>query len=251
MTTDPPHILLLAGTHEARLFARQLTDHFPGVRVTASFAGTVKDLPDLGVTRRIGGFGGAEGLAAYVRTHHVTLIVDATHPFAAQISRNAAQVAVDLNLPFFRLERPAWSSGPDDHWQSVSTIAEAAQTLPSGARAFLAIGRKEISVFYHRTDIYGLARMIEAPQVPLPAGWSLILSRPPQDVADEVALFQRHKISHVVTKNSGGSRAFAKIEAARRLQLPLIVIERPDLPDAETVSDTPELLSRLAKTVGN
>ncbi|WP_420412327.1 cobalt-precorrin-6A reductase [Roseibium sp.] len=251
MTTDNPHILLLAGTHEARLLAKQLPERFPGVRLTASFAGVVKDLPELGITTRVGGFGGTEGLAAFVRAENVSAIVDATHPFAAQMSRNASDVANQLGVPLIRLERPAWFAGPGDQWQAVSTIEEAAIALPAGARAFLAVGRKEVSAFYHRTDIYGLARMIEPPENPLPDGWSLLLSRPPQDADEEVVLFEHHNISHVVTKNSGGTRAFAKIKAARRLQLPVIIIERPKLPNAETVAGVPETLDRLANFVDN
>ncbi|QDG74570.1 cobalt-precorrin-6A reductase [Labrenzia sp. PHM005] len=251
MTTDNPHILLLAGTHEARLLAKQLPERFPGVRLTASFAGVVKDLQELDIAKRVGGFGGTEGLKAFVKAENVTVIVDATHPFAAQISRNAVSAATGLGIPVIRLERPAWCAGPGDQWQTVSTIEEAAKALPAGARAFLAVGRKEVSAFYHRTDIFGLARMIEPPENPLPHGWSLLLSRPPQDTDEEVALFKHHNISHVVTKNSGGTRAFAKIKAARRLQLPVIIIERPKLPDTETAADVPETLDRLANFVDN
>ena len=122
---------------------------------------------------------------------------------------------------------------------------EAAVSLPAGARAFLAIGRKEIVRFTHRSDIFGLARMIEPPPAPLPSSWELLLSRPPASTKEEISLFQDRDITHVVTKNSGGSRSFAKIEAARQLKLPVIMIARPQLPDAETAPTVAALVDRL------
>jgi precorrin-6A/cobalt-precorrin-6A reductase len=251
LTADRPHILLLAGTYEARQLARQIPERFPGIRVTASFAGVVTDLPDLGITTRIGGFGGADGLATFVKTENVTIILDATHPFAVQMSRNAADVANLLGCSLIRLERPAWNAEPTDPWLSVRSVEDAVQSLPSGARAFLAIGRKELPAFYKRRDIFGLARMIEPPPGPLPDGWSLVLSRPPQTVEEEKTLFKNHRISHVVTKNSGGSRSFAKIAAARQLKLPLIVIERPVLSAVETAGDNADTLCRLESLISD
>lgn len=244
MTAEAKHILLLAGTSEARQLGKSLADAFPENRLTASFAGAVRVLPDLGVPTRVGGFGGVEGLLAFLRQENITAIVDATHPFAAQMSRNAAEAAKTLNIPLLRLERPAWQPDENDRWTHVLTMNQAAEALPAGARAFLAIGRKEIERFAHRTDVFGLARMIEPPPNPLPTSWELLLSRPPASAAQEISLFRDRNITHVVTKNSGGSRSFAKIEAARFLKLPVIMIARPTLPDMETAPSVAAVVDR-------
>jgi len=230
LTADKPHILLLAGTFEARVLAAKLQQRFPSTRVTASFAGAVKDLPDLGVPTHIGGFGGIEGLCQYLQTQKISLIIDATHPFAAQMSWNAFHAAKREDFAILRLERPAWQQVPNDLWHPVASMDGAADAIPEGARAFLAVGRKEISTFYRRGDIIGTARMIEPPPLPLPDHWSLVLARPPQSTGEEVKLFTERGITHVVTKNSGGTRAYAKIEAARQMQLPVIMVDRPELP---------------------
>ncbi|WP_198338280.1 cobalt-precorrin-6A reductase [Labrenzia sp. VG12] len=248
MTHD--HILLLAGTHEARQLARALSKTFPETRLTASFAGAVSDLPDLGVPTRVGGFGGVDGLRAYLAAEAVTIIVDATHPFAAQMSRNAA-AAADLPLAtLLRLDRPGWTAESGDTWQSFGTLKEAAAALPTGARVFLSVGRTDIGLFTHRTDLFGLARMIEPPSEPLPPHWQLILARPPQAVEEELSLMETHRITHLVTKNSGGTRAFAKIAAARRLSLPVFMISRPDLPEAETAGSVDEMIALVKGHLG-
>jgi precorrin-6A/cobalt-precorrin-6A reductase len=251
LTAEANHILLLAGTSEARQLGKTLAETFPESRLTASFAGAVRDLPDLGVPARVGGFGGVEGLLAYMQREEITAIVDATHPFAAQMSRNATEAAGMLNIPLLRLERPCWQPGESDRWTRVASMDEAAAFLPAGARAFLAIGRKEIERFTHRTDIFGLVRMIEPPPIPLPGSWELLLSRPPTSAAEEISLFRDRNITHVVTKNSGGSRSFAKIEAARVLKLPVIMIARPQLPDAETAPTVTALIERLRQTLAS
>ena len=242
--TKADHILLLAGTFEARQLAKQLVACFPASSVTASFAGAVTDLPDLEVPTRTGGFGGVAGLSTFLETERVTLVIDATHPFAAKMSRNAAEACELLRLPLIRLERPAWAALADDNWRHFGSMQDASKALPETARAFLAVGRKEIRQFTWREDIYGLARMIEAPPQPLPAGWDLVLQRPSQSASEEADLLRRHGITHVVTKNSGGTRAYAKIEAARKLALPVIVIDRPQLPNAETAADIQGVLEK-------
>ncbi|MEO0977749.1 MAG: cobalt-precorrin-6A reductase [Pseudomonadota bacterium] len=242
--TKADHILLLAGTFEARQLAKQLSTRLAGCRVTASFAGVVKDLPELGVPTRTGGFGGVQGLSDFLRAEHITLVIDATHPFAAQMSRNAAEACASLQLPLIRLERPIWTPLADDIWTHFGSMQDAAKALPETARAFLAVGRKEIRQFTWRDDICGLARMIEAPPQPLPPGWDLVLQRPSQSVSAEADLFRKHGITHLVTKNSGGMRAYAKIEAARKLKLPVFVIDRPHLPEAETAADIESVLEK-------
>ncbi len=245
MTEPADHILLLAGTREARLLAKKLVETFPDVRITASFAGAVDNLPNLGVPTRVGGFGGVAGLTDYLVNEKVTLLVDATHPFAAQMSGNAVFAARSLNLPLIRLERPAWTPESGDLWQSVVSLGEAADALPAQARAFLAIGRKDLHRFTHRTDIFALARMIEPPELPLPGHWQLVLGRPPLSASEEIALFRKHRITHVVAKNSGGRRSHAKIEAARQLGLPVIMVDRPKLAETELATSVEDALRKI------
>ena len=236
MTADGPHVLLLAGTAEARQLAARLAADFPHIRLIASFAGAVSDLPDLGVPARVGGFGGVEGLIDYLTREEISLVIDATHPFAAQMSHNTWEATSRLGLPLIRLERPAWTPEPGDSWLAVSTPEAAANALPADARAFLAIGRKDIHCFAHRSDLFCLARMIEPPGIALPDHWALVLARPPQTAAEEVRLFRQHRITHVVAKNSGGGRSYPKLEAARELKLPVIMFERPELPAARVTA---------------
>jgi precorrin-6A/cobalt-precorrin-6A reductase len=249
--TKADHILLLVGTHEARLLAREIAGRFPGLKVTASFAGAVSDLPDLGVPTRVGGFGGAEGLAQYLKEERVSVLVDATHPFAARISRNAVAASKSAGIPLLRLERPAWMPSNGDNWLSFPSLEAATEALPAGARVFFSIGRKEIGQVTHRHDLFGLVRMIEAPEAPLPGHWHLVLARPPQSPEDEVVLMTSAGITHLVTRNSGGTRAHAKIAAARDLGLPVLMVERPELPPAPSADSIDNLLQDLRSVLAS
>ncbi|WP_417671703.1 cobalt-precorrin-6A reductase [Roseibium sp.] len=241
-------ILLLAGTQEARLLPNLLQKHMPDVQVIASFAGAVSQLPDLGVPTRVGGFGGPEGLADYCRSEEIDFLVDATHPFAAQISRNACHAARLVALPLFRLTRAPWAETDGDGWHRVGDLDAAASCLPAGSKPFIAVGRKEIKRFCHRSDLEAVVRMIERPTCSLPAGWSLQLSRPSKTSREEEAFFRTHGITHVVSKNSGGEASYAKIAAARALSLPVIMIDRPDLPQAIEFHDPSALCEAIAES---
>lgn len=240
--SDIFRVLLLAGTFEARMLAKALKERFPAADITVSFSGAVQNLPDLGFPTRVGGFGGAGGLAGYLQSERISLVIDATHPFAAQMSRNAVVAAEQTNISLIRLERPAWQAEAADRWNVADSFDRAAEMIPAGARAFLAVGRNEIEAFYGRHDFVALARMIEAPKNVLPDDWTLVLSRPSQSVEEETVLFRQHGITHLVSKNSGGERSYAKIAAARTLGLPVIVIARPQLPAARTVSTIESIL---------
>jgi len=236
------NVLVLGGTALARQFAKTLLEERPGTAVTLSFAGVVSDLPRVSVPTRIGGFGGPDSLAAYLAENSVTDLVDASHPFAETISRNASDAARITGLPCYRLERPPWPNHPDDNWQRAATLAEAARLIPQRARVLLAIGRKEIGVFRGRTDLKAVARMIEPPADALPSGWELVLDRPSADPDEESRFLQAHGIKVMVSKNSGGDRPYAKIVAARQLGLPVIMVDRPLLPDGPQFSTVGELL---------
>ena len=239
-------ILILGGTGEARALASKLVA--AGFPVVTSLAGVTEHplLPEGDVRR--GGFGGVDGLVQYLGEQRIALVADATHPFAAQMSVQAHQACAIAGVPLFRLERPAWTPQDGDRWIAVSSIAEAAAAVPDGARVLLTIGRKEIAPFLAREEIGGIARMIEPPQLEVPARWAVLLERPPFTVESETALMQRHRITHLVTKNAGGPETKAKLSAARQLHLPVLIISRPvkpDVPRFATASDLVRAFTRL------
>ena len=195
---------------------------------------------------RVGGFGGEEGLCAYLKSGNFVAVADATHPFAAQISQHGFSAARRAGIPYLRLEREPWLPVAGDHWVGVPTIASAVGALPSGSRVLLTIGRKEIAPFLARGDISGIARMIEKSPLPMPPDWRLILARPPFSFDDERKLLHDHHISQLVTKNAGGAQTEAKLLAARALRLPVIMIARPAKPKAPTFISTPALVAALS-----
>jgi precorrin-6A/cobalt-precorrin-6A reductase len=233
----PRKILVLAGTTEARLLANRLVN--VGHEVVSSFAGVTENplLPEGQV--RLGGFGGVEGLRQYLADENIEVLVDATHPFAAIISANAAEAWPDV----LRLERPPWQALSKDHWIDVADNEGAVKALPIGARVMLTIGRKEVSAF---AALSGLARMIEPPAELLPAGWQLLLDRPPFTLDSEMALMKLHTITHLVTKNAGGRETAAKLEAARNLGLPVVMIARPFKPKVETYTTVDAIAAAIA-----
>lgn len=236
-------LLLLGGTGQAVELASLLVA--AGFDVTTSLAG-VTETPRLPPGKLLrGGFGGSEGLCRYLSEHQIELVVDATHAFARQISQNAAVAARQAEVPIMRLELPAWQADDNDNWTSVHSVSEAAAILPSGARVLLTIGRKEIAPFVSRADVSGLARMIEPPAQPLPSNWNLVLARPPFLTGDEVLLMRRNSISHLVSKNAGGAMTEAKLEAARRLSMPVVMIERPQKPKTEVLNSPQQVLKRI------
>lgn len=239
-------ILVLAGTIEARRLIAPLA-RMRDFEVIASLAGAVANPGALGVETRIGGFGGADGLADYLARQRIDALVDATHPYASTISANAVRAAELAGVPLIRLERPEWVREPGDDWIMVRDLQEAAERLPAGAHAFLSVGRKEISAFAGRRDIRCLMRMIDPPEdgTPLPPG-ELLLARPSPNEAEERDLMIAHGITHLVAKNSGGPASYAKISAARGLGLPVIMLARPALPEARIAENEDAVLDWLA-----
>ncbi|MGW3018139.1 cobalt-precorrin-6A reductase [Streptomyces longwoodensis] len=241
-----PHVLILGGTTEARELAAVLAAR-PGVRVTTSLAGRVSRPGALDGEVRTGGFGGAGGLAAWIRDEDVAAVVDATHPFAAGITANAARAAADTGRPLVVLRRPGWSPGPGDRWHDVPSLEAAAALLPSlGRRAFLTTGRLGLATFAHVTDVHFVVRSVEPPEPPLPPDTRLVLARGPFTFDDELALLRTHRVDMLVTKDSGGAATSPKLTAARTLGLPVVVVRRPALPDGVTaVPDVAGALDRL------
>ncbi|MFF7976920.1 cobalt-precorrin-6A reductase [Streptomyces sp. NPDC007905] len=241
-----PHVLILGGTTEARRLAAELVIR-PGVRVTTSLAGRVSRPVALAGEVRIGGFGGAAGLAEWLRAHHVDALVDATHPFAGSITANAARAASVTGVPAVFLRRPGWRPGPGDRWHDADSLAGAAEALPRlGRRVFLTTGRLGLAAFAHLTDLHFVTRSVEPPEPPLPPHTEVVLARGPFTVAGETELLLAHRIEVLVTKDSGGEATAAKLTAARELGRPVVVVRRPELPDGVTaVPDVAAVLDRL------
>ncbi|MET7938387.1 cobalt-precorrin-6A reductase [Streptomyces sp. NPDC005322] len=245
------HVLILGGTTEARRLAAEL-DGDPALRVTSSLAGRVAE-PRLPAGQvRIGGFGGAEGMARWLGEHQVDALIDATHPFAGTISLHAAQAAASTHVPLLALRRPGWVAGPGDRWHSAGSLAEAARLLPAlGERVFLTTGRMGLAAFAHLTEPWFLVRSVDAPEPPVPPRMEVILDRGPFTLEGEAELLARHRIDVLVTKDSGGQATAPKLTAARDAGLPVIVIRRPPAPENIPVAETPaEAVTWLRTTFG-
>ncbi|MHA1568466.1 MAG: cobalt-precorrin-6A reductase [Alphaproteobacteria bacterium] len=232
---EPTRVLILGGTAEAAGLARVLAGDARVAAIT-SLAGRTRAPAAVPGAVRVGGFGGPEALADYLGREGIDLVVDATHPFAARISRNAARACDLAKVPRLLLARPPWTPQAGDTWVPVPDTEAAAATLPDlGRRVFLAIGRQELAAFAESAGLWFLVRLVEEPETPPPlADHHLVLGRGPFAVEKEIDLLREHRIDVVVSKNSGGAGAAAKIAAARALKLPVVMIERPPAPDSET-----------------
>ncbi len=237
-------VLLLGGTGEARALAAAL---HPDVEVISSLAGRVPD-PALPVGQvRIGGFGGVAGLTGWLREHRITAVVDATHPFAAQMSRNAVAACAATGTPLIALERRPWAAGSGDDWTHVADIETAAAALPeTPERVFLAIGRQHLAAFAAKPQHHYLLRLVDPPEgaLPLPDA-EAVISRGPFGYDDDLELLRSRRTTRLVTKNAGGEGARAKLDAARTLGLPVIVVDRPALPPRASVETVAEVLAWL------
>ena len=232
------NLLLLGGTGEALRLARELQGH-NRVRCISSLAGRTENPERPPGDVRIGGFGGIDGLSDYLVAEKIDLVLDATHPFAAQMARHAHDACAALGIPRAKLVRPAWVPSPGDRWTMMPSVAAAAIFLRfhPAQRIFLTVGRQEIGPFVplghedapHGNGRWFLTRMIDPPadDIALPRGETL-LARGPFTPDDEKALMQQHRIDLLVTKNAGG--AAGKIAAAAELHLPVLMIDRPPLP---------------------
>ena len=245
MPNEVLRILILGGTEEARLLASRLADDARYYAIT-SLAGRTASPNEIAGEVRSGGFGGVAGLRDFIAKNHIALIVDATHPYAVQISVNAMRT----NVPCLRLERPPWQPEPGDNWSFVANIDAAAQALPKGARALVTVGRQEIAPFLARADIFVVARMIEPPGFETPEHAEIVLARPPFSCSHERALMEDKRIDVLVTKNSGGEANSAKLQAARALGLPVIMIARPGKVAAACVSSVEQMLSSIEAELG-
>ncbi len=234
-------MLILGGTAEAADLAGRLAGR-RDLKIITSLAGrTVNPHPPAGETR-IGGFGGVDGLSSFLAKAEIDLLIDATHPFAETISANAAQASRRTGTPLMSLVRAPWTPISGDDWRSVVTLEEARAQLPPSARAFLALGRQHIDVFAAREDVHFVIRMVDPPAGALPfRSCELILGKP-GSLAEEVDLLRSRAISHLVCRNAGGQASYAKIEAARRLSVPVIMLERPGSPAGKPFATVDEVV---------
>lgn len=248
-----PHdlrVLILGGTTEARHLADALAAEAPHAHVTTSLAGRVANpaTPTAG-DLRVGGFGGPDALAAWLRTHRIDVLVDATHPFAATIGTHAAQAAAAAGTDLFALRRPGWPADPRDRRHPARSLADAAAQLPElgGGRIFLTTGRQGLAAFAgpELDGLHFLVRTVEPPEPPLPRSTHILLDRGPYTVEGETALLLEHRIDVLVTKDSGGRATAAKLTAARELGLPVVMVERPPAP--EGVPEVPDVRAALAR----
>jgi precorrin-6A/cobalt-precorrin-6A reductase len=209
-----------------------------GADVLSSLAGRVRQprLPDGPV--RIGGFGGVEGLAAFLRAERITGVIDATHPFAGEITAHAAQAAAQTGVPLLVLRRPEWAAAPT--WHLVPDIRGAAAAVRAwpGESVFLTTGRRDLGAFAADDRHRYLVRTVDPPEGPVPPRMTLVLDRGPYTVEGESALMRSHGVGLLVTKNSGGPMTEAKLSAARDLGVRVVMVERPPLPSGTVVVTT-------------
>jgi precorrin-6A/cobalt-precorrin-6A reductase len=239
-------ILILGGTAEARVLAGVLLHR--GHEPISSLAGVTAQPHQPEGRVRIGGFGGAAGLAQYCKENEIAAIADAAHPFAAQISRHAAEAAHALGLPITRLERPGWREQAGDRWLRVPDVASAIRAIPENARVLVTIGRKEAAAFFSRSGISGIARMIEPPADAVPSNWTVRLARPPFTLSDECDLIKAESIDCLVCKDAGGDSTRAKLDAARECGIPVVMIARPSKPNVPAAG-TPEAVGALTDSL--
>jgi precorrin-6A/cobalt-precorrin-6A reductase len=223
-------LLILGGTGEAAALARAVAERFgPTLDIITSLAGRA-GMPELPGRLRVGGFGGSDGLAHYLRQEAITAVIDATHPFAARISAHAAAACAAAQVPLLALVRPEWERQPGDRWVTVPDMAAAAAVLPDlGRRAFLTVGAGEVAAFAGLKAVWFLVRLLQAAEPPLDL-CHVVTGRGPFDAAAEHRLMQAHRIDVVVSKASGGGATYGKITAARSLGLPVLMVARPHYP---------------------
>ncbi|PJG56146.1 cobalt-precorrin-6A reductase [Bradyrhizobium forestalis] len=236
--------LILGGTADASLLAAEIAR--AGIDAVYSYGGRTRAPADQPLPIRIGGFGGVSGLADYIRREGITRVIDATHPFAAEMSRNAVEACAETGTPLIALERAAWTKASGDNWIEVTDVNAAVAALPeTPANVFLAIGRQHIAPFASKPQHGYTLRFVDPPEAPLPFAADVIVSRGPFTLQSELEMMRRRGIAWIVARNSGGDGARAKIDAARMLGLPVIMISRPKLPERLRVESVTEVMQWL------
>lgn len=239
-------VLILGGTADANRLAEAVAND-PGIDAVLSYAGRTENPTPPPIPWRVGGFGGIDGLKQYLIGEKIARVVDATHPFAAQMSAHAIAACAATAVPLLALERPPWQRGPCDRWIEVDDIPAAAEALGAAPRrVFLGIGRQHLTVFAAHSQHAYLVRLIDPPRTPLTLrDAEVIVARGPFDLASDRAMLTKFRTDIVVAKNAGGNSASAKIEAARELALPVVMIRRPFVPACQKVDTVAEVLRWL------
>lgn len=240
-------LLILGGTGDAAALAVAAAVAFPELDVITSVAGATRTARGT----RVGGFGGAEGLSAYLAEQRIGLVIDATHPFATVISANARRACDQARLPRLTLIRPPWLPQPGDNWIDTGSAVEAAAWLPAlGRRAFLTVGGRSLGPFAACAGLWFLVRLIEPPAEPLALPpHEIVLGQRPFVVEDEAELMRRHAIDVLVTKDAGGRGTYAKLQAARARNIPVLMIRRPAPEPGETVDSVAGAVAWLRERV--
>jgi precorrin-6A/cobalt-precorrin-6A reductase len=227
-------VLLLAGTSEAADIAKYLV-RSKRITAIASLAGATRAPKDLGLPMRIGGFGGAEEFAAYLKDQNIDIVIDATHPFASKMTQRTALICGELGVKYLLVQRPGWVPEAGDKWFPVQDIPAVKALIPAGSTVFLATGRQTLAQFSGMQDCRILCRVI--------------VGRPPFSVQEEVDFFRSEGVDWIVVKNSGGERSKSKLDAARQLGLPVAMIERSVVPECEIVSGAEEACGWLDREI--
>jgi precorrin-6A/cobalt-precorrin-6A reductase len=241
-------VLILGGTGDAVKLAAKLAT-IPQIEVISSLAGRTKKPAALVGQVRIGGFGGAEGLANYLQQNSINILIDATHPCAGQITHNGAIASHVANIPHLMLVRPQWERVTGDEWIEVESVEAAAKAIPESVnRIFITSGRQQLEPFLQRSHIYPetwyLMRSIDPPDIELPNS-KMLLDRGPFSLEQERKLLRDYQIQAIVSKNSGGDATYAKIIAARELGIPIVMVQRPARPEGEKVTSIEEAIAWL------
>ena len=243
-------VLILGGTSEAYELAEKLVLEVggQGFRILTSLRGSTQKPRLPKGDHRIGGFGGVDGLKNFLREEEVSHVIDATHPFAEQISRNAVHACRSSQLPLIRLERPSWEPVSEDNWILKPDLKSAAEWLRNHPqRVLLTTGHRDLDVFRDAHESFFLIRTIEP--VSLPEGFpdaENLIARGPFSMDEEIALMRSWKISLLLCKNSGGEASFAKLLAARELSIPVLMMKRPELPEVSQTESIDEVVKWLA-----
>lgn len=237
-------VLVLAGTAEARELCACLQEI--GVDVMASLAGATRKPLPLGVETRVGGFGGLEGLQTFLDQGDFDVLIDATHPFAHRMTATAAKVK---RVQHAILQRPEWRAEPEDHWIEIDDPKEAENFVKKDDVVFLGTGRQTIEDFACLDHAYVYARVLDEPNSEYPHRGEYLWGRPPFSVEAEIELFKRRLIDWLIVKNSGGAASFTKLEAARALNIPVLMLRRKPLPEAKLFCDVASVMDWI-KTLG-
>jgi len=241
----PLRVLILGGTTDANQLAAAMAGD-PRFDPVLSYAGRTENPKRPPIAWRLGGFGGVEGLINYLRTEKISRVVDATHPFAARMSAHAIAACAAVPIPLLALERAPWHRQPGDRWIEVEDFAVAAEALGDAPRrVFLGIGRTQLAPFAGHPQHFYLVRLVDPPRAPLPLQAEVIIGRGPYDLAGDRAVLADHRIDIMVTRDAGGDSASAKIDAARELGLPVIMVRRPIIPAREKVESVAEVMRWL------